>query len=80
MDNFVAYIGWVICIASAVAVCSGVWFLALRLLWCAVRETAVAAIFVRWWMIKYIRSVRRDKRKAVARHVAHTQKAKLDAS
>lgn len=78
MADFVFYIGWAVCAAGALAIMAGAWWLALRVLWEALKDASIMAIFVRWSMLKYIRSVRRDKRAAVARHVAHTQKAMPD--
>lgn len=79
MVEFFTWVGWAVCAAGALAIAAGAWWLALRVLWEALKNSWIMAIFVRWWMIKYIRGVRRDRRKAVARHVAHTQKAKPDA-
>ena len=74
MNDLFTYVGLAVCAAVSVAAAAGFWWFALRVVWEAIRNTAVMAVFVRWWMIKYIRSVRREKRKAVARHVEHTQR------
>lgn len=73
MEAFVFYIGWTVCAAGALVAIAGIWYGALRLIGPAVQETGAWALFLRWFLIRHIRKVRAEERKAFDRAMSHTQ-------
>lgn len=79
MDTFVVFIGSSVCVAGGLAIVAAAWWFALKMLFSALKNTALMAMFVRWALIKHIRHVRREERQALQRMFSHTQKAKPNA-
>jgi hypothetical protein len=79
MDMFVVFIGSSVCVAGGLAIVAAAWWYALKMLFAALKNTALMALFFRWALIKHIRNVRREERKALKRMFSHTQKAKPNA-
>lgn len=73
MSNLFLFVGWAVCTAGAIVIVAATWWYSLKMLYSAVKSTECMAVFMRWVLIRHIREVRRDKRKAIDRHVAHTQ-------
>lgn len=74
-DLALHFFGVAVCAAGGTAIVAAAWWYALKMLFAALKNTALMAMFVRLVMIKHAREIRRAEQKALKRIFSHTQRA-----